>query len=102
MREDDHDLIRLFAEESEPARDPAFVQRVAADVGRRRRVRLVAMSAAGLALGLGGGAALALSAPLLAEAGRVIGEAARSPEGVWTLFAAGLALAFGVPLLRGR
>ena len=102
MREDDRDLVALFAEAAPPAADPAFVARVADKVARLRRRRLVAMSAAGLALGLGGAASLALAAPLLADAGRMLAEAARLPEASWALLAAGLALAVGVPLLRGR
>jgi hypothetical protein len=102
MPETDRDLVALFAEEPMPAGDPAFVQRVAGEVVRRRAVRVWMTSLAGLALGLGGGVILALAGPLLGEAGRVVGEATRAPEAVWTLFAAGLALAAGVPLWRGR
>ena len=102
MREDDRDLVALFAAEPRPGPDQAFVATVAGRVERLRRRRLVAMSAAGLALGLGGAASLALAAPLLADAGRVLGEAARLPEASWALLAAGIVLAVGVPLLRGR
>jgi hypothetical protein len=102
MREDDRDLALLFAEAPDPAPDPAFVARVAGDIDRLRRRRLVLMSAGGLALGLGGGAVLALCAPLLGEAGRMLGEAARTPQVGWAVFAAGLALAVGMPLWRGR
>jgi hypothetical protein len=102
MHEDDRDLVALFVEAPDPAPDPAFVARVADDVGRLRRRRVALMSAGGLALGLCGGAVLALSAPLLGEAGRVLGEATRGPQAVWTVFAAGVALAVGVPLWRRR
>ena len=102
MREDDRDLVALFAAEPPPGPDPAFVAMVAGRIARQRRRRLAAMSAAGVALGLGGAASLALAAPLLADAGRLVGEAARSPHASWALMAAALALALGVPLLRGR
>ena len=97
MREDDRDLVALFAEAPDPAPDPAFAARVAGDIGRLRRRRLALMSAGGLALGLGGGAVLALCAPLLGEAARMLGEATRAPQVTWTVLAAGLALAIGVP-----
>lgn len=102
MREDDRDLVALFAAEAPPAPDPAFVARVTDKVARLRRRRVLLMSGGGLALGLGGAASLALAAPLLAEAGRWLGEAARLPQASWTLLGAGLLLALGVPLLRGR
>lgn len=102
MREDDRDLVALFADEPMPARNDALVASVTREVVRLQRRRVALMSVGGLALGLGGGAVMALCAPLLDEASRIISEAMRAPDTVWMMFAAGLALAVGVPLWRGR
>lgn len=102
MPDPDGELAALFAAEPLPERDPAFVARVADEVTRVRTRRVWAMRAAGLALGLGGAAALGLAAPLLWQAAEAIAPAFRTPAATWAAAAAGLAVAIGVPLWRAR
>lgn len=102
MSDPDDELAALFAAEPLPGRDPDFVARVADEVARARVGRVWAMSAAGLALGLGGASALGLVAPLLWRVGVAIAPALDAAAATWATAAAGLALAIGVPLWRVR
>lgn len=102
MSENDRDLVALFAAEPTPSRDDAFVARVALDVTRAHARRVWMMSAAGLALGISGSAALALIFPILKQAGSALGQALQAPGASWIAMAAGLAVAVAVPLWRAH